>query len=614
MNALLDHLRNMKLGTRILALAVTSMLLLICVNYVVFVKNFKAEALQAMVDRAGAFTAVADEAKNHTGLLAKTGAFDTKGMLEELAEQQRSNPDFHYAESRIFNAIPVVAGWKAAEHAATREGINFRISSFEARNPKNEPEKGSFSEGLLTELTAMQKTGGGEIIHAVNRETNSLHYLRAITLTEDCMMCHGQPGNRWDTDGDGKDPVGFAMEGWKPGYMHGAYEVIVPLEVMDASVASFIASGAMWSAPIGIGACLIFAFVMKRIFGRPMKEITARMKDVADGEGDLTLRMRARHTDELGVLGKWFNLFMERMNSTILEVNQASLDVAAASTEIAAASEQMAQGMGEQTNQINQISAAIEEMSASVSEVASKSSEAARSAEESGQLAGRGGEVVGQTVKGMTAINEAVASGAESVTELGKRSEQIGEIVSVITDIADQTNLLALNAAIEAARAGEHGRGFAVVADEVRKLADRTTKATDEIISSIRAIREDTEQAITRMNSGTEQVNQGVSYANEAGQSLGQIVRSAQSVAALINSIAAATEEQSSVANEISLNTESITRTIAETNSGAEQAALAANELSQKAEQLRVLVGGFKTTPLGAKSDDEKPVSRIARV
>ncbi len=327
---------------------------------------------------------------------------------------------------------------------------------------------------------------------------------------------------------------------------------------------------------------------------KAIANIVTRLKDIAQGEGDLTQRVDEARKDELGELGKWFNTFVKKVHDIIAEVAQATREVASAATEIASSSEEMATGMKEQAGQVTQISSAVEEMSQSVVEVARKSAEASSSAGAAGQTAQSGGKVVEETIAGMQAISQAVSDGAASVTELGKRSEQIGQIVETINDIADQTNLLALNAAIEAARAGEHGRGFAVVADEVRKLADRTTKATEEIAHSIRAIQGETTQAVNKMNSGTEQVKLGVEKATAAGASLQSIVTAAQGVADMIRSIAAAAEEQSAASEQISKNIESVNAVSKQASEGAGQAAAAASQLSSKAEQLQRLVGQFK--------------------
>ncbi|MCA9292303.1 MAG: methyl-accepting chemotaxis protein [Phycisphaerales bacterium] len=584
--------KNLGLGTRIIALTVVVLVTLIAVNYVVFVNKYKDSAAQAMVERAAAFTALADETKNHVASLHKTGAFDSVGLAKELQDVQAKGGS--YRDTAIFKAVPVVAGWTAGQQAASREGIDFTITSFEARNKENEPDRGSFSEDLLRKLTTQVEQGGAEWISGTNTKTNTLHYMRAIKLSDDCLTCHGARGSAGDPDGDGKDIVGFPMEDWKVGYMHGAYEVKMPLKAMDAQVASFISSGLMFSAPLFIGSVVLFIFVLRWVFQKPMAALTARVRDIAEGEGDLTQRVDVKSGDELGTLGKYFNLFITKVHDVILEVVGSAEGVAAASTQIAASGEEMASGMQRQSSQVAQISSAVEEMSASVNEVARKSNETATESRASGDAAAEGGQIVRQTIEGMNAINDAVASSAQSVQELGKRGEQIGEIITVINDIADQTNLLALNAAIEAARAGEHGRGFAVVADEVRKLADRTTKATEEIAQSIKAIQQETVDAVQRMEAGTSHVKQGVDRATKAGESLDQIVHSARQVAGMVNEIAAAAEEQSQASSEISRSIEEINAVSSETSRGASESARAAAQLSAQAEGLLSLVGQFR--------------------
>jgi methyl-accepting chemotaxis protein len=194
----------------------------------------------------------------------------------------------------------------------------------------------------------------------------------------------------------------------------------------------------------------------------------------------------------------------------------------------------------------------------------------------------------------MNLINAAVSNGSKSVEALGVRGEQIGSIIATINDIADQTNLLALNAAIEAARAGEHGRGFAVVADEVRKLAERTTQATNEVSSSIQAIQSETRAAVERMEEGVAEVVKGVELAGTAGQSLTMIVNSSGEVTHMIQSIAAAAEEQSAAAEQVSRSVEAIAIETRETTEGTRQAVQAAADLSNRAESLRRLVSQFK--------------------
>ncbi len=194
----------------------------------------------------------------------------------------------------------------------------------------------------------------------------------------------------------------------------------------------------------------------------------------------------------------------------------------------------------------------------------------------------------------MESIASDVSKSSQAVTSLGKKGEQIGQIIEVINDIAEQTNLLALNAAIEAARAGEHGRGFAVVADEVRKLAERTTTATEEVARSIKEIQSETDGAVRTIEAGSQRVAKGVELANSAGEALSQIVATSQTVAGMVQSIAAAAEQQSAASEQISRSIEQINAVTLESTQGATQAAQAASQLSQQAETLQALVGRFK--------------------
>ena len=239
----------------------------------------------------------------------------------------------------------------------------------------------------------------------------------------------------------------------------------------------------------------------------------------------------------------------------------------------------------------------MEEMSATVIEVAKNSQQASESARSAHETAARGGDVVGQAIEAMKEVAESTTVSAVTVKSLGKRSEDIGSIVSVINEIADQTNLLALNAAIEAARAGEQGRGFAVVADEVRRLAERTSKATKEISGMITAIQEETGKAVGAMNSGVSRVENGVKLANQAGEALHQIVSGVENVSEMIGQIATSAEEQSATTDEITQSMDSIAG-VAVANVGS------IAEVSHATEDLAKLAAELRTWSL--TSDDSQ--------
>ncbi|PKL81809.1 MAG: hypothetical protein CVV24_13350, partial [Ignavibacteriae bacterium HGW-Ignavibacteriae-3] len=231
---------------------------------------------------------------------------------------------------------------------------------------------------------------------------------------------------------------------------------------------------------------------------KPLNESGKVLELIAGG--DLTVRMKGNYAGDYSVIKNNINGLADSFKQAISEVTGAVQAAASASTQISSSSEEMAAGAEEQSSQITEVANAVEEMTKTIFETTRNSSKAAQAAKNSGNIAKEGGKVVEDTMEGMNRVADVVRKSAETVQALGKSSDQIGEIIQVIDDIADQTNLLALNAAIEAARAGEQGRGFAVVADEVRKLAERTTKATKEIAAMIMQIQKDTVDAVDSMN------------------------------------------------------------------------------------------------------------------
>ncbi len=327
------------------------------------------------------------------------------------------------------------------------------------------------------------------------------------------------------------------------------------------------------------------------------RKLIAYMRDLSTAAGqiaanDLTVKVKPR--SERDVLGQSFSTMKYNLSSMVRQLGTNASELVSAASEISSSSEQMSRGATEQTEQVAQVSRAVEEMTATVvdsSQSALQASEASRSAAE---MAGQGGAIVGETVEGMQTIAEVVKESASSIGQLAESAEQIGEIIGVIDDIADQTNLLALNAAIEAARAGEQGRGFAVVADEVRKLAERTGKATGEITKMIKTVQSGTSDAVHVMESGIEEVGKGRELADQAGTSLGEIVTMSNNVMGMIEGIATAAEEQSSASEQIAHNVENISSVARETANGAQQSASAAEQLNHQAESLQQIVARFK--------------------
>ncbi len=313
-------------------------------------------------------------------------------------------------------------------------------------------------------------------------------------------------------------------------------------------------------------------------------------------KGDLTIRVKGEYKGDHQLIKKSINTLGDSLGKLITEVNEAVGATASSSTEISSSTEEMAAGAEEQSQQSTEIAGAVEQMTKTILETTKNANLASDSAKDAGNVAKSGGKVVEETIEGMNKIAEVVRKSAATVQALGKSSDQIGEIVQVIDDIADQTNLLALNAAIEAARAGEQGRGFAVVADEVRKLAERTTKATKEIAAMIKQIQKDTGGAVNSMNEGTEEVEKGIELADKAGKSLKEIIEGSNKVVDIASQVAAASEEQSSAAEQISKNIESITSVTNQSAAGVQQVARAAEDLNRLTDNLQKLINRFKVS------------------
>jgi len=361
-------------------------------------------------------------------------------------------------------------------------------------------------------------------------------------------------------------------------------------------------SAAMQRIQISIGGALLVLLVLMstlswmvaRSVTLPVKEIVDAIKDIAQGNGDLTKRLPAHGKNEIGELSSWFNTFIEKLQGIISQVTGNALQLASAATELQSTSREMKESVARLSLQTTTLATAGEEMAATSNDIAGNCHHAADNAQQAADTTKQGFDVVSKTVEGIRERGVRTQENAAIVVSLGERSNQIGAIVATIEDIADQTNLLALNAAIEAARAGEMGRGFAVVADEVRALAERTTKATKEISDMIKGIQQETRVAISSMESGVKGTEQGVADAAQLETSLQAILNQVSAVTDQVNQIATAAEEQTCTTREISHNVLNLNELAQQNSHAITESAHAAQSVSEQAEELHRLVGQFR--------------------
>ncbi len=342
---------------------------------------------------------------------------------------------------------------------------------------------------------------------------------------------------------------------------------------------------------------LMIVFIVAGMITRPLKQSIKMADKMANG--DFTVSdLDVKSVDEAGAIANALNKMKNKLNDLINtamgNVRDTSGQVASASDELSMTIKNITKRLEDQTNRISQIASSTTEMSQTLVDVAKNTSAIATTSEDALKVAENGEDVVKEVIKETMSIMDKVAELSRLIKSLGERSKQIGEIVNVINDIADQTNLLALNAAIEAARAGEHGRGFAVVADEVRKLSERTTNATGEVGTMIKAIQSEMGLAVSTMDESQHKVEKGVDLSKKAGDALDGIVKSVNDLQLMAQQIASATEEMSVTSESISSDVEAIASLSKETTNGATDIEQASDNLAILSTDLTKVIGKFK--------------------
>lgn len=370
--------------------------------------------------------------------------------------------------------------------------------------------------------------------------------------------------------------------------MHTELEATIAEHAASVQVISIVALIVL--AGLIIGSLVWLAITILR----PVTSLAAVMKEIA-ADKNVALRSDLHSSDELGDMANAFNTMMETFQGTLGQVTGSAAQMATASEELAAITDDTRRGVEAQTSQTEQVATAMNEMTATVQEVARHAEQAASAATEANNLTHSGQQVVSNTINSINALSQEIDSAANVIHSVEEDGVKIGSVLDVIRGIAEQTNLLALNAAIEAARAGEQGRGFAVVADEVRTLASRTQESTQEIQQMIESLQAGTQQAVTAMESSRTKAQNSVEEAGQAGESLSAIDGAVSVINDMNTQIASAATEQESVAEEVNKNINEISRVSEESANGAQQIDSATTDLAQLANELQDMAAQFRT-------------------
>jgi methyl-accepting chemotaxis protein len=642
-----SFLKPKKLQTKIIVpIAIVSFLVAVFAN-TYFKSLYEDAKVEELVVKAKSLVVMAEGAREYVGEQYRKNLFKT-GLIDI---------------DDILRTVPVFSAMEIGRQKAKEVGAEFKTPKFRPRNPDNEPDD--------YEAAILKKFESGELKEhwSIDEKRQMLRFMRPVVLTAECMNCHGDPSQSkalWGND-RGEDPTGTRMEGWKVGEVHGAFEVVMPMAPVYANVSDKATVITLIAMAGGILTILVGVYVARNVSKR-INKLAVAADQMA--EGDLTVEFMEESEDEVGFLSRSFRTMATNLREIVERLRDSSNSLAVSSSQLSDNSNQISSGAQEQsaatdttsssmeqmaasiqqiasnadslTTNVNETSASIqqmltsiqlvakntdelassvtetsstiEEMAASIEQVAANAREAGKSSESAVREAQDGGTAVTRTIEGMSKVNEAMGGMVHVIEKLNDSSKKINSIVDVIDDIAEQTNLLALNAAIEAARAGEHGRGFAVVADEVRKLAERSASSAKEIVTLIQEVQKDTENAIKVTQEGSVRTKEGMDLANQAGDILKKIVQTSGVVSRMMSEISKATDQQAKASEQVVKAVENMSTMTSQINMATKEQSAGSTQILKAVEMMNTMTKQVSTATNEQKKGGEQVVKAVENI